>query len=184
MDKEIAARILHALLVGIECAVVIAVYVALNLAGVVQTPLYWACFIMIPCVFMFGGEWKDVPYHWVNILIGLFLGGALTFVITQAMVGSTGLVVAFSVATCVGTFLVQGLTNVFMPGGKKPFWGRTPMAFIGMIACFAAGGQNYAVLVVSLLVGVVTSTVMAQSYKLAAKIVGADALPAESGVTE
>ena len=46
------------------------------------------------------------------------------------------------------------------------------MAFIGMITCFAAGGENYPVAVVSLLVGVVTSTLMAQSSKLAAKIVG------------
>ena len=174
MNKEVATRLVHALLVGIEAAVVIGVYAQLNVMGIVENPLFWACFIMIPVIFMFGGEWKDIPFHWVNLLIGLFLGGALTFVITQALVGATGLAIAFAIATCVGTFLVQGLTNIFMPGALSPFWGRTPMAFIGMITCFAAGGENYVVAVVSLLVGVVTSTIMAQSGKLAAKIVGAD----------
>ena len=172
MNKEVAQRIVHALLVGLEAAVVIGVYAQLNVMGIVENPLYWACFIMIPVVFMFGGEWKDVPFHWVNLLIGLFLGGLLTFVITGALVGALGLALAFAVATCVGTFLVQGLTNVFMPGGLSPFWGRTPMAFIGMITCFAAGGEHYPVAVASLLVGVVTSTLMAQSGKLAARIVG------------
>lgn len=172
MNKEVAQRIVHALLVGLECAVVIGIYAQLNVMGIVENPLYWACFIMIPVVFMFGGEWKDIPFHWINLMIGLFLGGLLTFVITGALVSSLGLALAFAIATCVGTFLVQGLTSVFMPGGLSPFWGRTPMAFIGMITCFAAGGQNYEVAVVSLLIGVVTSTIMAQSGKLAAKIVG------------
>ena len=106
------------------------------------------------------------------MLIGLFLGGALTFVITQALVPGIGLALAFGIATCVCTFLVQGLTTLFSPGALKPFWGRCPMAFIGMITCFAAGGENYLVAMVSLLVGVVTSTLMAQSGKLAARIVG------------
>ena len=168
MNKKAQCNLVHALLVGIICGVVIAVYAALP----VETPLYWACFIMIPVVFMFGGEWRDIPFHWVNVLIGLFLGGALTFVITQALVPGIGLALAFGVATCVCTFLVQGLTTLFSPGALKPFWGRCPMAFVGMITCFAAGGDNYPVAVVSLLVGVVTSTLMAQSGKLAARIVG------------
>lgn len=168
MNKQAQANLVHALLVGIICGVVIAVYAALP----IETPLYWACFIMIPVVFLFGGEWKDVPYHWANVLIGLFLGGALTFVITAQLLPAVGLAVAFGIATCVCTFLVQGLTTLFSPGAIRPFWGRCPMAFVGMITCFAAGGDNYLVAVVSLLVGVVTSTLMAQSGKLAAKIVG------------
>lgn len=168
MSKELKKNLLHALFVGIICGIVIAVYASLP----VEAPLYWACFIMIPVVFMFGGQWKDVPVHWINVLIGLFLGGALTFVITQALVPSVGLALAFGIATCVCTFLVQGLTNgVLSPGGIKPFIGRCPMAFVGMITCFAAGGENYVVAVASLLVGVVTSTLMAQSGKLAERIV-------------
>ena len=148
MSKELKKNLLHALFVGIICGIVIAVYASLP----VEAPLYWACFIMIPVVFMFGGQWKDVPVHWINVLIGLFLGGALTFVITQALVPSVGLALAFGIATCVCTFLVQGLTNgVLSPGGIKPFIGRCPMAFVGMITCFAAGGENYVVAVASLL---------------------------------
>lgn len=80
---------------------------------------------------------------------------------------------AFAVATCICTFLVQGLTNgVFSPGGFKPYFGRCPMAFVGMITCFAAGGQNYVVALVSLIVGIVFATLSAQSGKLAARIVG------------
>ena len=82
MSKQLKANHLHALFVGIICGVLIGVYAALP----IETPLYWAAFIMIPTVFMFGGEWKDVPFHWVNAAIGLFLGGALTFVITQQLV--------------------------------------------------------------------------------------------------
>ena len=149
MSKQLKANLLHALFVGIICGVLIGVYAALP----IETPLYWAAFIMIPTVFMFGGEWKDVPYHWVNAAIGLPL--------------------AFAVATCICTFLVQGLTNgVFSPGGFKLFFGRCPMAFVGMITCFAAGGQNYVVALVSLMVGIVFATLSAQSGKLAARIVG------------
>ena len=169
MSKQLKANLLHALFVGIICGVLIGVYAALP----IEVPLYWAAFIMIPTVFMFGGEWKDVPYHWANAAIGLFLGGALTFVITQQLVPGIGLPLAFAVATCICTFLVQGLTNgVFSPGGFKPFFGRCPMAFVGMITCFAAGGQNYVVALVSLLVGIVFATLSAQSGKLAARIVG------------
>lgn len=166
MSATVKTNILHALFVGIICGIVIGIYAALP----IENPLYWAAFITIPVVFMYGGEWRDVPFHWVNLLIGLFLGGALTFVLTQLMAPSTGMPIAFAVATCVCTFIVQALATVFTPGVLKPFLGRCPMAFIGMITCFAAGGQNYEVAVVSLLVGVVTSTLMAQSGKLAAKI--------------
>ena len=138
---------------------------------------------MIPTVFMFGGEWKDIPYHWVNAAIGLFLGGALTFFITQNLVGGIGLPLAFAVATCICTFLVQGLTNgVFSPCGIRPFIGRCPMAFVGMITCFAANGENYVVALVSLCVGIVFATLSAQSGKLAARIVGlgaSEGAPAE-----
>ena len=54
---------------------------------------------MIPTVFMFGGEWKDIPVHWVNVAIGLFLGGGLTFVITQQLVPCIGLPPALWVST-------------------------------------------------------------------------------------
>ena len=54
---------------------------------------------MIPTVFMFGGEWKDIPVHWVNVAIGLFLGGGLTFVITQQLGPCIGLPPALWVST-------------------------------------------------------------------------------------
>lgn len=169
MSKQLKANLLHALFVGVICGVLIGVYAALP----IEAPLYWAAFIMIPTVFMFGGEWKDVPFHWLNAAIGLFLGGALTFVITQQLAPGIGLPLAFAAATCICTFLVQGLTNgVFSPGGFKPFFGRCPMAFVGMITCFAAGGQNYGVALASLLVGIVFATLSAQSGKLAARIAG------------
>lgn len=169
MSKQLKANLLHALFVGIICGVLIGIYAALQ----IEAPLYWAAFIMIPTVFMFGGEWKDIPVHWVNAAIGLLLGGALTFVITQQLVPGIGLPLAFAVATCICTFLVQGLTNgIFAPGGFKPYFGRCPMAFVGMITCFAAGGENYIVALVSLLVGIVFATLSAQSGKLAARIVG------------
>ena len=166
MSATVKTNVLHALFVGIICGIVIAIYAALP----IENPLYWAVFISIPVTFMFGGEWKDVPFHWINLLLGLFVGGALCFVFTGMFAPNTGMPLAFGIATCVCTFIVQALATVFTPGVLKPFLGRCPMAFIGMITCFAAGGQNYEVAVVSLLVGVVTSTLMAQSGKLAAKI--------------
>ncbi len=45
------------------------------------------------------------------------------------------------------------------------------MAFVGMITCFAASGENYVVALVSLVVGIVFATLSAQSDKLAARIV-------------
>ena len=45
------------------------------------------------------------------------------------------------------------------------------MVLVGMIACFASGGENYVMALVSLMVGIVFATLSAQSGKLAARIV-------------
>ncbi len=183
MNKLIAQNLVHALLVGIICGVEIAIYAALATSGIVQHPLYWACFIVIPVIFMAGGEWKMIPVHWLNLLLGMFVGGWLCFFLVGKTVMAIGLPIAFGIWTCVTTFLVQGTATSFIPGGLKPALGFCPMAFIGMITVFASATdavnmEPYMVGLVSLFVGVVFATCMAQSGKLAAKIVGNDK-PAE-----
>ncbi len=169
MNKELQKNLLWALLVGIVSGIEAGIYAALPL----ESPLIWACFIPIPVVFLFGGKWEDIPFHWLNVLIGVGLGGWLAYFLTGVLAPSMGTPAALGLATVVGVTVVQGLTfGVFTKGGPVPWLGRCPMAFIGMIATFAAGGTNYVVLVVSLLVGIVGATVMAQSGAWAAKMVG------------
>lgn len=121
---------------------------------------------------------EGMSYFTMFVTLGSAIGpymGTLAYVNDSIFYNLiVGIVLAFGIATCICTFLVQGLTTLFSPGAIRPFWGRCPIAFIGMITCFAAGGENYLVAVVSLLVGIVTSTLMAQSGKLVAKIVGLD----------
>lgn len=171
MSKELQKNLLWALFVGIISGIEAGIYAALP----ISSPLIWACFIPIPVVFLFGGQWKDVPFHWLNVLIGVFLGGWLAYFLTGVLAPVMGTPLALGIATVVGVTVVQGLTfGFFTKGGPLPWLGRCPMAFIGMIATFGAGGTNYLVLVVSLLIGIVGATLMARSGDLAGKLVGAD----------
>ena len=179
MSKLVLNNLVHALLVGIIAGVVIGVYAFIGPAGLglVQVPFYWACFIIIPVVFMAGGEWKMIPVHWANLLLGMVAGGWLCFFLVGNTVMSLGLPLAFGIMTCITTFIVQGVATAFVPGGLKPAIGFCPMAFVGMIAVFASATDAvdmtpYITVGVSLLIGVVTATLMAQSGKLAAKITG------------
>lgn len=179
MNTQVKTALLHALFVGVIAGVEIAVYAAMGPAGaaIVANPLYWACFIVIPVVFMQGGDWKMVPIHWINLLLGMFVGGWLCFFFVGNTAASLGLPVAFGIFTCITTFLVQGVATSFVPGGLKPALGFCPMAFVGMITVFASctdavNMEPYGVALVSLFVGVVFATLMAQSGKLAAKLAG------------
>lgn len=181
MNKLVLTNIVHAALVGIIAGVVIGVYALIGPAGMglVQTPFYWACFIIIPVIFMAGGEWKQMPIHWVNLLWGMVAGGWLCFFFVGNTVMGLGLPLAFGIFTALTTFIVQAVATVFVPGGLKPAIGFCPMAFIGMIAVFASATDAvdmtpYITVGASLFVGVVTATLMAQSGKLAAKICGTD----------
>ena len=178
MSNQVKTALLHALFVGIIAGVEIAIYAALGPAGmaVVANPLYWACFIVIPVVFMQGGDWKMVPIHWINLLLGMFVGGWLCFFFVGNTAMQLGLPLAFGIFTCLTTFLVQGIATSFVPGGLKPALGFCPMAFVGMITVFASctdavNMEPYGVSLVSLFIGVVFATLMAQSGKLAAKLV-------------
>lgn len=179
MNKLVLTNIIHALLVGIIAGVVIGAYALIGPAGLglVQVPYYWACFIIIPVIFMAGGQWKQVPIHWLNLLLGMVAGGWLCFFLVGNTVAGLGLPLAFGVMTAITTFLVQGIATIFVPGGFKPAWGFCPMAFVGMISVFASATDAvdmtpYITVGASLFVGVVTATLMAQSGKLAAKITG------------
>lgn len=181
MNKLVKTNLLHALFVGIICGIVIGVYAFIGPAGLglVQVPYYWACFIVIPVIFMAGGEWKQVPVHWVNLLLGIVLGGWLCFFLVGNTVMALGLPIAFAIMTCITTFIVQGLATSFVPGGLKPAIGFCPMAFVGMISVFASASDAfdltpYITVAISLFIGVVAATLMAQSGKLAAKITGMD----------
>lgn len=172
-------NILHALFVGVIAGIEIALYAAIGPvgAGIVQNPLYWACFIVIPVIFMQGGDWNMVPKHWLNLLLGMFVGGWLCFFFVGNTVMAIGLPIAFGIFTCITTFLVQGIATSFIPGGLKPALGFCPMAFVGMITVFASCNdavnmEPYCTALVSLFIGVVFATLMAQSGKLAAKFVG------------
>lgn len=178
-SKLVAQNVVHALLVGILAGIEIAVYAALGPAGtgLVANPLYWACFIVIPVIFMQGGEWKAVPINWLNLLLGMVVGGWLCFFFVGNTVMSLGLPLAFGIFTLITTFLVQAIATIFVPGGLKPYWGFCPMAFVGMITVFASCSDAvnmdpYITGFISLMVGVVFATLMAQSGKLAARIVG------------
>ena len=181
MNKLVLTNIIHAALVGIIAGVVIGVYAFIGPAGLglVQTPFYWACFIIIPVVFMAGGEWRQVPIHWVNLLLGMVAGGWLCFFFVGNTAASMGLPLSFGIFTALTTFLVQGIATAFVSGGLKPAIGFCPMAFVGMIAVFASATDAvdmtpYITVGVSLFIGVVTATLMAQSGKIAAKITGMD----------
>lgn len=169
MTKELQKNLMWALIVGIISGLEAGVYAALPL----ESPLIWAAFIPIPVVFLFGGQWKDIPFHWFNVLLGVALGGFLAFFLTGIMSSATGTPLALGIATAVAVTIVQGLTfGFFTKGGPIPWLGRCPMAFIGMTATFAANGTNYVVLIVSLLLGIVGATLMARSGDWASKLVG------------
>lgn len=181
MNKLVLTNIVHAAFVGIIAGIVIGVYALLGPAGMglVQSPLYWACFIIIPVVFMAGGEWKQIPIHWVNLLLGMVLGGWLCFFFVGNTAASMGLPLSFGIFTAITTFIVQAIATIFIPGGLKPAIGFCPMAFVGMITVFASATDAvdmtpYITGAVSLAIGVVTATMMAQSGKIAAKITGLD----------
>lgn len=183
--KMIKQNLLHALFVGILAGIEIAIYAALGPAGagVIMNPLYWACFIVIPVIFMQGGDWKMIPIHWVNLLLGMFVGGWLCFFFVGNTVMAIGLPLAFGIFTCLTTFLVQGVATTFVPKGFKPALGFCPMAFVGMITVFASCSDSvnmepYGIALVSLFIGVVFATLMAQSGKLAAKLAGTAVAPA------
>lgn len=181
MNKQVLTAVVHAAFVGIIAGVVIGVYALIGPAGLglVQVPFYWACFIIIPTVFMAGGEWKQVPIHWVNLLLGMVAGGWLCFFFVGNTAAGMGLPLSFGIFTAITTFIVQAVATSFVPGGLKPAIGFCPMAFVGMIAVFASATDAvdmtpYITVGASVFVGVVTATLMAQSGKLAAKIVGAE----------
>lgn len=167
MNKELKKNLWHAVLVGIGSGILIGVYALLNAVGFVQQPLYWACFIVLPLVFMFGGKWSDVVPHIGNVWFGLLCGWC-TFQLVNLMVGATGLPLAFGIATCIMTVVLQGITGGFLATSI----GRCPMAFAGMVCCFAANGENLLVAVISLAVGIVCATLFVQSGALAAKLAG------------
>lgn len=181
MNKLVATNVIHAALVGIIAGIVIGIYALIGPAGlgIVQVPYYWACFIIIPVIFMAGGEWKQVPIHWLNLLLGMVAGGWLCFFFVGNTVAGLGLPLSFGIFTAITTFIVQAVATVFVKGGLKPALGFCPMAFVGMIAVFASATDAvdmtpYITVGASLFVGVVTATLMAQSGKLAAKITGMD----------
>lgn len=189
MGTIVKTNVLHALFVGILAGIEIAIYAAIGPAGIalVENPLYWACFIVIPVVFMQGGDWKMVPVHWVNLLLGVIVGGWLCFFFVGNTVMSLGLPLAFGIFTCLTTFLVQAIATCFVPGGLKPAIGFCPMAFVGMITVFASctdavNLEPSAIAVVSLFIGVVFATLMAQSGKLAARIVGTNPVAEEKAM--
>lgn len=170
---------IHAALVGLICGIEVAVYAALGPAGLglVANPLYWACFIMIPVVFMQGGQWSALPLHAFNLVFGMLAGGWLCFLFVGLTAASIGLPLSFGIFTCLCVLLVMFCAMTFAEGGVKPFLGNCPMAFTGMCTVFAACGdavtlEPYLVALVSLLVGTVCATLMVQSGTLAAKLAG------------
>lgn len=165
MSLEMKKNLWHALFVGLLSGIVIGIYAALP----IEAPLYWAAFITLPTVFMFGGETKQIMPLSLNALFGLFIGW-LCFQMVGGLVSFVEMPLAFAVATALCTVLLQGTTG----GLLSSSFGRCPMAFVGMITCFAAGGSNLLVAAISLLVGVCAATLMAQTGKLAAKLAGTE----------
>ncbi len=163
MSIELKKNLWHALFVGILSGVVIGVYAGLGL----ETPLYWAAFIVLPVVFMSGGRWPDVLPHIGNAWFGVFIGWAC-FQLVSMTTPVVGLPLAFGLATAVCTVVLQGMTGGFLASSL----GRCPMAFVGMITCFAAGGTNLLTAVISLACGIVAATAMVQSGKIAARLSG------------
>lgn len=177
---------IHAALVGILSGILIGVYAALippdGSTGI--TPLFWASFITLPTVFMFGGRWKDVVPLVLNAWFG-YACGLVVFYFCGIAAASITLAGAFGLFTCVLTVILQGLTSAALPA----WLGKTPMAFVGMVCCFASPAaasigqvglvsatspslQTMLVAFVSLTVGIIGATVMAQSGALAAKLAG------------
>jgi hypothetical protein len=187
----------HAVFVGILSGVLIGVYAfvisPMPDQGLVHgiTPLFWASFITLPTTFMFGGQWKDVVPLILNAWFG-YVVGLIVFACCGATMDAITLAGAFALFTCILTIVLQGLTS-----GSLPTWlGKTPMAFAGMVCCFASpsavslgqatflGNPSAPSLVVaitaliSLLVGVIGATCMAQTRSWAVKICGKN--PAEA----
>ena len=172
--------------VGILSGILIGVYAALippdGSTGI--TPLFWASFITLPTVFMFGGQWKDIVPLIANAIFG-YVCGLIVFYFCGITAATITLAGAFGVFTCILTVFLQGLTSAALPA----WLGKTPMAFVGMVCCFASPAaasigqvglvsatspslQTMIVAFVSLAVGVIGATVMAQSGALAAKLAG------------
>lgn len=176
----------HAVFVGILSGILIGIYAALippdGSTGI--TPLFWACFITLPTVFMFGGQWKDIVPLILNAWFG-YLCGIIVFYFCGITAASITLAGAFGVFTCILTIVLQGLTS----GALPPALGKTPMAFVGMVCCFASPAaaslgmeglvgptspamQTLIVAFISLAVGVIAATCMVQTGKWAAKLAG------------
>ena len=167
MSKELKRDFILAAFVGIACAVMMGVYQALNISGLVENPLYWASYLPVPAMFMLGGKWADVPFHMGNILFGVLCAWAC-----NALAGAMGVGIGFpagmTISMGIFNFVIMAVAGGLLAGSV----GRCPVAVVGFIAFFAAGGENLVVLCVSLLCGIVCGTIMVRSGDLAAKLAG------------
>ncbi len=166
MSKELKKNVWHAVFVGIGSGAVIGAYALLPL----ENPLFWAVFITLPTVFMFGGAWSDVVPLSANALFGLAMGWSCFQLLFAMTAAGMGYVAALVISVVAVTVVLQTVTAGFLGAS----FGRCPMAFVGLIACFAAGGENLAVAAVSLVVGVLAATCFARSGVWAAKLAGTD----------
>ena len=167
MSKELKRDLILAVFVGIGCGIQMGIYQALNVSGLVENPLYWASYLPIPAMFLFGANFKDIPFHWGNALFGV-LCAFLCNALATATAGGIGFPVSMSIQMAIWNFVIMAVAG----GIFAKNIGRCPMAVLGFIGFFAAGGTNLLVLCVSLICGIVSGVIMVQSGKIAAKMAG------------
>ena len=161
--KSIFSAILSAIFAGTYC------YLVYN--KIIDNPLYWATFVLIPIVLVTGPKWKLLPVHFLNVLIGFFLGGSVAYLVISLVNDNIYFPIAFGLGSLVGVFLVQFITTAALPSFKSLFWlGECGIAFVSMTSCFACNNDNIIIFLLSLLSSVVLATCIGYSEKLAERI--------------
>lgn len=177
MGKKIQAGLLMCVYVGIVVAVMEILW--LLVPETANSGFLWAMFAPLAICFLVNATTlKQCVALILNGLFGIF-GGWCIFQLIFAMMGAgMGMIPAFVIGTVVIVFIWQFITLTLLGDSG---WGICPMAFLGMMICFAANGENLLIASAGCAAGVVFGVIMVILCGVAAKQVfgKGDAAPEE-----
>jgi preprotein translocase subunit SecG len=126
----------------------------------------WMAFISLPIYFCGGADYKTFPTYFCSATSGVLWG-----VLSLWAIGLTGIADA-GVAMLVTLIpIVSVLCIVHMVLFPKTVLGNCPMVFGGYAACFAAGGNDTLLVIITLTLGLVLGVLITEGGKIITRIV-------------
>lgn len=159
MSKK--ASILWCILIGVLDGIYCLVCAGLPIASIM-----WMAFISLPIYFCGGADYKTFPTYFCSATSGVFWGVIGLWAIGLMGIANSGLAMFVTIIPIVSVLCIVHI--VLFP---KTVLGNCPMVFGGFAACFAAGGNNILLVIVTLTLGLILGILITEGGKIIIKIV-------------